>query len=141
MTTRRIRIGQYTGFGKTIDQGMMIITGQIAIDETIDTMSIDERRIGKRSIERIVKTIMTGNIHPDKIEMIDDLTGVIYIMLKEVPMTREEMKTIDHLIVEFRMTIEDLNHLDNFSTIPEAEMSQNHRVSGNHIMRTENPVG
>ena len=140
MTTRRIRIGQYTGFGKTISQVMMIVTGRIAIDEmiiaeTIDTMSIDERKFGKGNIEEIAITLMNENI-PDKIEMIVDLTEVIDIMMIEGPMTSKEMKTIDHLIVEFRMTIEDPNQLNNFSTIPEAEMSQNHRVFGNHIMRT-----
>ena len=79
MTTRRIRIGQYIGFGKTISQVMMIVTGRIAIDEmiiaeTIDMMSIDERKFGKGSIEEIARTVMTENIHPDKIEMIVDLT-------------------------------------------------------------------
>ena len=66
------------------------------------------------SIKGIVGTVMIENIHPDKIEIIDNLIGVIDIMMREGPLTREEMKTIDHIIVDFRITkgmiIEELRH-------------------------------
>ena len=43
-------------------------------------------------------------------------------MMIEGPMTRGKMKTIDHIIIDFRtideMIIEDLRHPDNFSIIP-----------------------
>ena len=52
------------------------------------------------SIKGIVGTVMIENIHPDKIEIIDNLIGVIDIMMREGSMTREEMKKISHIIVD-----------------------------------------
>ena len=79
------------------------------------------------SIKGIVGTVMIENIHPDKIEIIDNLIGVIDIMMREGSMTREEMKKISHIIVDFRMTsgmiTKELRHPDNFSMIPRPEMS------------------
>ena len=56
--------------------------------------------------------------HPGKIEIIDNLIGVMDIMMREGPMTREEMKKINHIIIDFKTTrgmiTEDLKHPDNF---------------------------
>ena len=84
------------------------------------------------------------NVHPIKIEMIVVVTEVIDIMMIENSMIRGEMKTINHIIIDFIMTYgmitEDPRHPDNFSITPKAEMSQNYWMFSNHIMRT-NPMG
>ena len=70
---------------------------------------------------------MIRNIHHDNIEIIDNLIGVMDIMMREGPMTREEMKKINHIIIDFKTTrgmiTEDLKHPDNFSMIPRPDMS------------------
>ena len=65
---------------------------------------------------------MTGNIYPAKLEIINSLIELINIMMREGLMTKEEMRTIGHIIFAFKTTKEDLRHLDNFSIILEPKM-------------------
>ena len=132
-----------------IGQDMMITTSRIEIDKAIiyemsDTMIIGEKMTNKMSIGGIVVTVTTVTIHPVKIEMIVALIEVINIMMIEGPTFKGEMKTIDPIIIDFRMIdgmiTEDPRYPDNFSIIPKVEMSRNYRMFGNRIMRTTNPV-
>ena len=94
----------------------------MTIEGMITTVIIKETITVKMIIGGIVVTVTTVTIHPVKIEMIVALIEVINIMMIEGPMTRGKMKTIDHIIIDFRtideMIIEDLRHPDNFSIIP-----------------------
>ena len=59
-------------------------------------MIIDGKMTNKMTMDNRVETIMIGIIHPGKIEIIDNLTGVVGIMMREGPMTRGGMKIINY---------------------------------------------
>ena len=126
----------------------MIIGGMIIVEMIIPakivTMAIREKKTTTMSIEGRVETVMTEITHPDKSEMIEDLIEAIDIMRTKDLMNIEEMKIIDHIIINFiaisGTIIEDLRHLKNFHIILELEMSRSGRMSDNHIMRTTNPM-
>mgnify|MGYP000288238083 CR=1 FL=1 len=152
-TSKKTGIDGGTSFKRMIGDDMMITIGQMIIggtiinvmiiDATTDTMTIDEKMTNKMSIGGIVVTTMT--IHQGMIEMITTLTKIIDIMMIKDPMIKGEMMTIDNLIIDSMtidgMTIGDPRHFDNSNIILKLEMSRNHRMFSNHVMRMENLVG
>ena len=78
--------------------------GGTIIDRMITTMITRENMTVKMIIGGIVVTIMIVTIHHTKIEMIVALIEVIDITMIDDHIITGEIKTIDHIIVDFRMT-------------------------------------